>query len=142
MCLPKIVKSRPFVMLGRYLEISEWKGAEGGVIWSHLPVRAESFQDTFHRTASREILSISSEGDTTPFLGNCSSAQSPTVLRSSLSNPRCNFCASVSAHVLLSYHSAALKRAWLHLLDSLPSDMHSQSGWCHPACWHIRSTTA
>lgn len=79
MCLPKIAKSHPFVMLGRCLEISEWKGAEGGVIWSHLPVQAESFQNTLHRTASREILRISSEGDPAPSPGNCSSAQSPTL---------------------------------------------------------------
>lgn len=83
------------------------------LIWFNPPAQPRSFQSTPHRSVSRSLWNISSEGDSTPSLDNlfqCLVTAQESC--SSLSSGGTSW-ASVSAHYLLSYCWAPWREAWL-----------------------------
>lgn len=101
---------------------SHWKGPQQ-VIWSNLTAQAGSFQGTWHRFASRWLLSVSSKGDSMFSLGNRSQCLVTRTANSSSCSGGTSH-SSVSACCLSSYCLASLSRAWLRPLDTLPSDIY------------------
>lgn len=100
-----------------------WKGAQR-VIWSILTVQVGSSQGIWNRFASRWLLSISSDRDSTLSLGNLFQRLITCTVKSSS-------CSSGTTRspvlpVASSCCLASLTRAWLCPLATLHSDTHRQ----------------
>ena len=108
------------------------------VFSSNLPCSGRATQSQSPRTVPIQLLNISMDGDSTTPLGSlCQCLVIPTVKKIFPDVQRNLLCFSLS-HCLLSCCWAPLRRAWLHLVCTLLSDIYGHSapsspGWKFPA---------
>ena len=114
------------VIQKRYHRITEWWGLEG-TSGDHLdqpPCLSRHTQSRGHRTASRQVLNVSREGDSTASLGSLCHCSGTLTGKEFFSILGGTSCVPACAHCPLSCHWAPLKRVWSHSLGIHPSHIY------------------